>query len=444
MNQPGRAISNEDESPESRAPSSPRGPETSASRAPGDPVLARTETGVFDFEGRRAASSAACNLNPRAELCAAVALRFADAVDREARFPAEALRSAKTQRLLGMMVPTELGGDGASVSDVVDACYILARGCASTAMIFAMHQIMVATLLRHARNSSWHQRLLRRIASEQLLLASSTTEGQGGGDLRRSVCAVEREGSAIALTKSATVVSYGEQADAVLTTSRRSPDASSSDQVLVALTKEDYQLEPIMNWDTLGMRGTCSSGFTLKARGHAEQVLPDPYEKIQAHTMMPVAHLTWSAVWAGLAAAAVERARRSVRGAARRGAGQAPPGGSHLTRATMALRVLRGTIASALQRFETVAANENELESLDFQTAMNLLKVSASEVATSTVMSAMQACGLAGYRNDGDFSVSRHMRDVLSSSIMINNERILANAATASLLIEVPHSLRSQ
>jgi len=73
---------------------------------------------------------------------------------------------------------------------------------------------------------------------------------------------------------------------------------------------------------------------------------------------------------------------------------------------------------------------------------MNLLKVSASEIATSTVMSAMQACGLSGYRNDGEFSVSRHLRDVLSSSIMINNERILANAATASLLIEVPHSLR--
>ena len=73
---------------------------------------------------------------------------------------------------------------------------------------------------------------------------------------------------------------------------------------------------------------------------------------------------------------------------------------------------------------------------------MNLLKVNASEMATSTVLSAMQACGLSGYRNDGEFSVSRHLRDVLSASIMINNERILANAATPSLLIEVPRTLR--
>ena len=59
---------------------------------------------------------------------------------------------------------------------------------------------------------------------------------------------------------------------------------------------------------------------------------------------------------------------------------------------------------------------------------MNLLKVNASELAVATVMSAMQACGLSGYRNDGEFSVGRHLRDILSSPIMINNDRILANA----------------
>lgn len=382
------------------------------------------------------------DLNSRVDAAAAVALKYADAVDRDARFPSEALLSARTQQLLGMMVPADLGGENATISDVVDACYILARGCASTAMIFAMHQIMVAILVRHTTNSPWHRRLLRRIASEQLLLASSTTEGGGGGDLRRSACALEPTDSRIALTKSATVISYAKQADAILATARRSIEAASSDQVIVAFMKPDYRLEPIMNWDTLGMRGTCSSGFTLTGIGETSQVVPVSYEKIQSHTMMPVAHLTWAAVWSGLAAAAVERARRCVRNAARNGTGQLAPGAAQLTRATMSLRALRGTVASALQRFEAVGAIESELDSLEFQTSMNLLKVNASEMATSTVMSSMQACGLSGYRNDGEFSVSRHLRDVLSASIMINNERILANSATPSLLIEVPRSLR--
>jgi acyl-CoA dehydrogenase len=99
-------------------------------------------------------------------------------------------------------------------------------------------------------------------------------------------------------------------------------------------------------------------------------------------------------------------------------------------------------IAGALQRFE-LAADPVALESVDFQTGMNLLKVQASELAVATV-SAMQACGLSGYRNDGDFSIGRHLRDVLSSPIMISNDRIIANVGTASLLSGAPASLREQ
>ena len=86
--------------------------------------------------------------------------------------------------------------------------------------------------------------------------------------------------------------------------------------------------------------------------------------------------------------------------------------------------------------------DERGLASLEFQSSINLLKVEASELAVQTVMSAMRACGLAGYRNDGEFSVGRLLRDVLSSPLMINNERILSNIATASLMSGVPTSLR--
>jgi len=382
------------------------------------------------------------DLKLRAEIAAAAAAENADSIDREARFPAEAFAAARSQRLLGVQIPADLGGEAASVSDAVNICYMLGRACASTGMIFAMHQTMVSILVRHARSSAWHERFLRRIADEQLLLASSTTEGQSGGDLRNSACAVEQAGSRIVLTKNATVVSYGAEADAILTTARRAPEAPSSDQVLVAFVRPEYRLEAICGWNTLGMRGTCSPGFTLKGTGAVDQILPEPYQKIHTHTMMPVAHLTWSAVWSGLAAGAAERARRFTRGAARRGGGQLPPGITHFTRAAMSLRTLRMTVSSALQRFEAASHSSDELESLDFQNAMNLLKVSTSELAITTVMSAMQACGLSGYRNDGEFSVSRHLRDVLSSSVMINNDRILASSASGALLVEVPSLLR--
>jgi acyl-CoA dehydrogenase len=387
-------------------------------------------------------STSSTDLRQRAAEVAKAAALAADKVDHEARFPSEAFAAAKAQRLLGVLVPIELGGEGATVSDVADICYMLGRCCASTGMVFAMHQIMVAILVRHARDSAWHQRLLRRLCDEQLLLASSTTEGQGGGDLRSSVCAVEPNGSGIRVAKSATVMSYGAEADGVVTTARRSLDAAPSDQVLVAFTKKDYQLNTTMNWNSLGMRGTCSAGFAFTGHGEPDQVLPDPYPKIHSQTMMPVAHLTWTSVWAGVAAGAVDRAKQFVRSAARNANGQMPPGAAQLTRATASLKALRAMIASNLQRYENAALQEGALETLDFQTSLNMLKVSGSELAIATVMTCLQTCGLGGYRNDGPISVSRHVRDILSTSVMINNDRILANIASSALLVDVPTSLR--
>jgi acyl-CoA dehydrogenase len=392
--------------------------------------------------GSKQHSTTSTDLQQRAAEVAAAAALAADKVDNEARFPSEAFSAAKVQRLLGVLVPIELGGEGVTISDVADVCYMLGRACASSGMIFAMHQIMVAILVRHAHDSAWHRRLLRRLCDEQLLLASSTTEGQGGGDLRSSVCAVEPDGPGIRVAKSATVMSYGAEADGVVTTARRSPDAAASDQVLVAFTKEDYQLDTTMNWNSLGMRGTCSAGFAFTGRGEPAQVLPDPYQKIHIQTMMPVAHLTWTSVWAGVAAGAVDRAKQFVRRAARNANGQIPPGAAQLTRATASLKALRAMIASNLQRYENAASQQGALETLDFQTSLNLLKVSGSELAISTVMTVLQTCGLGGYRNDGPISVSRHVRDILSSSVMINNDRILANIASSALLIDVPASVR--
>jgi acyl-CoA dehydrogenase len=352
------------------------------------------------------------------------------------------MAAARAECLMGIAVPRDLGGEGAGVGDVVDVCYVLGRACAATAMVYAMHQTKVACLARHAGGSAWHRLLLRRLCNEQMLLASSTTEGQSGGDVRNSAAPIERQDSRIALERQATVIYYGEAADGIVTTARRAADAASTDQVLVVFLKQDYALERLSGWDALGMRGTCSGGFKLVASGTSEQILPVSYDKIHAQTMTPVAHLAWSGAWAGIAAAAVERARAFVRKASQRSGGTLPSGAAHLTRANASLRTLRSLIGGALRRFESAADDAAVLESVDFQTGINLLKVNASELAVATVMSAIQACGLSGYRNDSEFSLGRHLRDILSSPIMISNDRILANIATATLLGGVPSSLR--
>ncbi len=377
----------------------------------------------------------------RVEAAATDAALHAGDVDRAGRFPSEAVTALKAQRLLGMAVPSDLGGEEASTADVADACFKLGRACSSTAMIFAMHQIKVGCIMQHGRGSAWHEAMLRRLCDNQWLLASSTTEGQNGGNIRTSAAAVDLRNDTITLDRESTVISYGAQADGIVTTMRRSADAAGSDQVLVVLLKNQYDLEPLMQWDTLGMRGTCSAGFRLKAVAAAEQILPVPYETIHTRTMTPMAHVLWSAAWSGIAAAAVDRAQVFLRKAARQSKGQMPPGAAHFTRAQSSLRALTTLVRSAIRRYDAALADEHLFASLDFHAAMNLLKVEASESAVAIVMQAMRACGLSGYRNDSDCSLGRQLRDVLSAPIMINNDRILASLATTSLMSTVPMSL---
>ena len=92
--------------------------------------------------------------------------------------------------------------------------------------------------------------------------------------------------------------------------------------------------------------------------------------------------------------------------------------------------------------FEAAKDDAAALSSIAFQSMISITKVDASELAVAAVMSALRTCGLSGYRNDGEFSVARHLRDVLSSPLMINNERIIANTATASLMSGAPDSLK--
>jgi acyl-CoA dehydrogenase len=380
-------------------------------------------------------------LSDRAGRAAAIAAQHAGDVDVNSRFPQEAMDALKAESLLGILVPAELGGEGASIADVVDICYTLGRACSATGMIYAMHQVKAACIVDHGMESAWMRGFMQKMISDQLLLASSTTEGKAGGNIRSSEAAVEQADNRIVLVRDASVISYGAQADAVVTTARRAVNADATDQVLVVFEKKNYVLEKTGGWDTLGMRGTCSAGFSLKAVGAPQQIMPVPYGLIHSQTMVPTSHLMWAGNWAGIAAGAVERAKKFMRKAQRAG-GDLPPGVPHFTKALANLRSLRALIAAMLARYEASQGNAQALNAIDFQTAIALLKVDASELAVETVMNAMRATGLSGYRNDTDVSVGRSLRDILSSPIMINNDRILSSLTGSTILSDIPAGIR--
>lgn len=392
------------------------------------PPLARV-----DLARPMAAHTTAAELMAAAQLAALEAAKHADQVDRDAAFPHDAFTAIRQHRLLSAMVPAARGGAGASLDTVAAICRVLGAACSSVGMVYAMHQIQVACIVEHGTGNPWHEQLLQRIASEQLLLASATSEEAIGGALRNSGCAVNVENDRFHLLKMAPTISYGAQSDAILATARRHADASPSDQVMVCLLKDDFTLQSLSTWDTLGMRGTCSNGFRLEARGACEQILPVAFGEIADGTMTPVSHILWAALWTGIAGDAVQRAKAFFQGQARARPGSLPPSATRVADAVAMVQMMEGRLELALEHQRQRHAGLSVSALFSLAAEMNGLKTSVSTMAIEVVQQAMMICGMAGYKQGTPYSLGRHLRDLWSAPLMINNDRILTN--TASLLL---------
>ena len=174
----------------------------------------------------QAQSAARSEFATRIDAAVAIAEKHAAAVDQESRFPAEAFAELKAQKLLGILLSPAFGGEGRSIADAAQVCYALGKVCSSTSMIYAMHSANVACVSNHRDENELYLSCLRRIGVNQMLLASSTTEGANGANVRSSTAAIMPEGEEVTLDRDASVVSYGADADAIVTTARRSPELS--------------------------------------------------------------------------------------------------------------------------------------------------------------------------------------------------------------------------
>lgn len=356
-------------------------------------------------------------------------------VDRDARFPVESIEAMKEAALLSAYVPEEYGGLGLTMTEIARVCEALGHYCGSSAMIYAMHCIQVACVVHHAQQSLYFRQYLRQLVAEQRLMASATTEVGTGGDLRSSVCALEARGDEFSLTKKAPVISYGESADDILVTCRRAPDAPPSDQLHVMVKRGEYSAEPLSTWDTMGFRGTCSSGFTLTAVGSMDQVLPTPFNDILSQTMHPYSHIVWGALWTGIAADAVNQARAFVRAEARKTPGETPLSAIRLAEVDLVLQEMRQNVFGLAREYEELLGRRcpDALHGFGFSIRTNNLKLSCSQQIVEIVGQALLICGISGYRNDSKFSLSRHLRDAYGAALMVNNDRITKLNATMLL-----------
>ncbi|MEU0479240.1 acyl-CoA dehydrogenase family protein [Streptosporangium sp. NPDC006013] len=374
----------------------------------------------------------------RARLAVETAAHHAADVDRNARFPAEAIAALREQRLLSACAPVEVGGDGAALGKLTAIAEVLAGACSSTAMIWAMHQIQLACLVQYGDTPEL-RRFTRRACAEQLLLASATSEVGTGGDLRSSIATLEPGDVGSTVDKKASTISYGAYSDGILATVRSGPDSAPNDQVLVLVLNHQAELEQLSEWDALGMRGTCSAGFRLRAPVSDGHVLPTPFERIANRTMVPYSHLLWAACWLGIAGSALGRARNLLRERTRRDSSGSAVALTRLAQATARLGAARSATTSAAAFFDRMDTPE-DADAWATAIEINEVKYIASQTAVETTLEALAICGFPGYLEHGRYSVARHMRDVLSGPLMISNDRLLVT--NGGLLLSIKDNRR--
>jgi alkylation response protein AidB-like acyl-CoA dehydrogenase len=133
------------------------------------------------------------------ELAQSVALPFAAEVDRDHRFPEEAVSAAAEAGLLGILIPREYGGMGLDALAFALCIDELARACASTSVIVDVHTSVGSEPILLFGTEDQKRKWLPRLASGELLGAFALTEPAAGSDAASLQTSARRNGDGYVL-----------------------------------------------------------------------------------------------------------------------------------------------------------------------------------------------------------------------------------------------------
>jgi len=175
--------------------------------------------------------------------------------DAEGSFVHEAYALLGSSGYLAAPVPVELQGGGATTEQVAWAQYELARSCGSSALATTMHlHVVLTTAWRWRRGLPGAEALLRRVAEEGLVLAST-----GGGDFAIPTGEARRVDGGWEVTGRKSFVS-GAPVAGVAATWAVTDDGEA---IAFGVSLRDPAVTVVENWDAPGMRGTASHDVLL-------------------------------------------------------------------------------------------------------------------------------------------------------------------------------------
>ncbi len=356
----------------------------------------------------------------RARSAAAIAAEQAARHDRDGTFPIEGLSELARNGYLALVLPRALGGEDATVSEIVLGNIALARGDASLGLVVAMHH----ALLGRVRDAgAWPAEQLARVGREVAsaregpgaLINSLASEPEMGspsrGGLPRTTATRTALGWRLAGRKTfssgSPVLRWGVVSAAV----QNDGAEPYLGNFLIPLATPGVRIEP--SWDTLGMRATGSHTVVLEdVEVDVEAEVPRPVAPL-AGAAAPLPHeRAWSlgvaAVYLGVAEAARDYALQFA--CARKPlalGGKSIASLAHIRdragRMDLLLFEARGLLVSTARAWDAEP-------STGFEGAFVAAKVQTSNHAIAIAEEAMRLVG--GSSLDRSAPLERHYRDV--------------------------------
>jgi alkylation response protein AidB-like acyl-CoA dehydrogenase len=330
-------------------------------------------------------------------------------VDREGRFPRNAVAALGVAGVLGATVAVAGGGRGATVSEAAAVVSRLAEVCGSTAMVVMMHYAAVPVIAAHGPRA-----VLDRIAAGEHLttLAFSEAGSRSHFWTPMSSATLADDGQVRLDARKSWVTSAGE-ADSYVWSSR--PLAADGPMTLWLMPSDTGGLTVSGPFDGLGLRGNDSRPVTaVAARLHREAMLgADGCGLDLAMELTLPWFLTLNAAFSvGLAEASAREATAHLATARLEHLGSTladQPVVRHQI-GTMQLR----TRAARAVLSDTLAALESGRE--DATARLLEVKAVAAEAAVEVTDLAMRACGGAAFRKE--LGIERRFRDARAARVM--------------------------
>lgn len=363
-----------------------------------------------------------------------VAPRAAE-VDEHCTWPAASMAAFAQAGLLGLQVPTALGGHGQGLLALAAVSAEIGRACPSSSLCFGMH--CVGTAVIAAKATVYQQeRYLRPIAAGRHITTLALSEAGTGAHFylpeTRLVLAGEGDDAVYTVTGSKQFVTNGGHADSYVVSTVASGDAADGgDFSCLVVDRDTPGMAWQGDWAGFGMRGNSSRTLALDGvRVPAANLLGAEGDQVWYvfEVVAPYFLIAIAGTYLGIAQAALE-----VAGAHLRNRRYAHSGTALRDIETMQTRYAKMWIAYRKTRalvFEAAARGDaGDPEALPFILAS---KADAGETAIALASDAMTIFGGTAYRDNS--RVAQMLRDARASHVMSPTTDLLHIWAGRALL----------